>query len=152
MKHNFSTTRVVSAMLFLALLANAGCLIQTHTSNTSSPSFGDEDPATAAEINAAAGLDFDNNRLTALQAIAARPGLSVGEQIHLVHTAYERLNFDNQKVALLTTIIKNPAFCRETKQVICDDLGKLAFDTSRQTVLQEIARRETATSPASAPS
>ncbi len=100
------------------------------------------DAATIAEINAAAGLSFDNARADALTAIAQRPGLTPAAQVQLANTTYQKLSFDNQRVQVLLALISNPAFAPLTKQTIMAQLNKLSFDKDRQTILQAVNERE----------
>jgi hypothetical protein len=97
--------------------------------------------ANLAEIDAAARLTFDNERLEALSRIARRPDLGTAPLVHLVNTAYRSLSFDNQKVQLLRTLIEHPGFNDAIRHAIVQQLGKLGFDNQRQEILQAIDRR-----------
>jgi hypothetical protein len=101
------------------------------------------DPATLAEIDAAARLNFDNLRLESLSQIARRPTLNPTAQVHLVNVAYRCLGFDNHKVALLKTIIANRGFNDATRQAIVIQLHKISFDNHRQEILNAINKRMT---------
>jgi hypothetical protein len=99
------------------------------------------DAATRAEIDAAAKLDMDAARLSALQQLAQRPGLDPGNQVHLVNTAYRCLGFDSSKVAVLQSLIANPSFSDQARQAIASQTSCLSFDSSRQTILNDLNRR-----------
>jgi hypothetical protein len=102
------------------------------------------DAATVAEIDAAARLSFDSSRLEALNRIAQRSDLSPTAQVHLVNVGYRCLSFENSKVALLRAVIANPLFCDATRHAIVTQLGSLSFDNNKQTVLNELNSRVTA--------
>ncbi len=100
------------------------------------------DQATLAEINAAAGLSFENARTDALRAIAQRPNLTPACQVQLANQVFKKLDFDNDKVAVLVPLVHNPAFSPPAKQTIMAQLNKLGFDKDRQAVLQAVNERE----------
>lgn len=102
------------------------------------------DAATVAEIDAGARLSFDSSRLQALNRIAQRGDLSPTAQVHLVNVGYRCLTFEDSKVALLRSVIANPAFCDATRHAIVTQLGSLSFDDSKQAVLNELDNRVTA--------
>jgi hypothetical protein len=102
------------------------------------------DAATVAEIDAAARLSFDSSRLQVLSRIAKRGDLSPAAQVHLVNVGYRSLSFEDSKVALLRSVIANPAFCDTTRHAIVTQLGSLSFDNNKQAVLNELNNRVTA--------
>ncbi len=97
--------------------------------------------ATMAEIDAAARLNFDNQRHEALSRIARRPDLGPAPLSHLVQVAYRSLNFDNQKVELLKLVIAHPGFNDATRHAIVSQLQRLSFDNQRQEILSAIDQR-----------
>jgi len=97
--------------------------------------------ATIAEIRAASGLTFDNQKLESLKQIAQRRDLSAVTQVHLVNSAYCCLTFDNQKVDLLRTIISHPGFGDAARHAIVSQLDKLSFDSHREEILRLINQR-----------
>ena len=99
------------------------------------------DAATVAEIDAAARLEFESARVQSLNAIAQRTTLGPIAQVHLINATYRVLSFDNNKVAVLRTVIANPSFSDSARQAIVSQLGRLSFDSNRQTLLREIDRR-----------
>jgi len=102
---------------------------------------GRSDTATLAEIDAAGKLDFDNSRMEALNAIAARANLSPAAQAQLVKTALTRLDFENAKLTVLQSLIKNPAFGEAGRQAIMENLDKFTFETSKQTIMNSVNKR-----------
>ena len=100
------------------------------------------DQATLAEINAAAGLNFENTRTDALRTIAQRSNLTPACQVQLANQAFKKLDMDNDKVAVLLTLIHNPAFSPPAKQTIMAQLSKLSFDNDRHTILKAVNERE----------
>jgi hypothetical protein len=100
------------------------------------------DQATLAEINAAAGLNFENARTDALRTIAQRPNLTPACQVQLANQVFKKIDMNNDKVAVLVTLINNPAFSPPAKQTIMAQLSKLSFDNDRQTILKAVNERE----------
>ena len=100
-----------------------------------------EDSAALAEIDAIAGLSFDNGKRDAFLAVANRPGTSPGVQVHLVNTAVRALSFDNAKVDVLLALIANPSFSPAAKEAILRQLDHLSFDNNKTTVLNAIQNR-----------
>jgi hypothetical protein len=100
-----------------------------------------EDSVAFAEIDAAGKLDFEQSRLAALNGIASRTNLSPTVQVRLVDTAFKRLDFEQNKVHLFETLIKNPAFANPAKQTLLMNLNKLSFDQNRSTVLRLLNER-----------
>ena len=126
--------------LWLTLLALSGCS-RTEFQTNNPPPPATADAVTLAEIDAAAGLTMDNNRLDSLKAIAARATLTTSAQMHLVEKAFHSLTFENSKLDLLTVLIKNPAFSNAGKQAILNDLGQLTFENSKTTILAQLNAR-----------
>lgn len=138
--------------LMLAAVVSSGCIGVSignkNTKDTRTPpavvvvASEPGDQATLAEINAAAGLNFENARTDALRTIAQRPNLSPPCQVQLANQTLKRLDFDHDKVAVLVTLVHNPAFSAPAKQTIMAQLSKLSFDKDRQTILQAVNDRE----------
>jgi hypothetical protein len=99
------------------------------------------DAATVAEIDAAARLTFDNQKLESLKQIAQRRELSPVAQLSLVDAGYSCLTFDNQKVDLLRAIIANPGFGDSARHAVVSQLNNLSFDNHRQEILRLINQR-----------
>jgi len=95
-----------------------------------------------AEIDAVGKLPFDNDKEKAYKRIAARQGLSVEAQVHLVEAALGRLAFDNARESVLLTLIANPDFSRAAERTILEKLDKLAFPSSRNRILKAISDRK----------
>ena len=96
--------------------------------------------ALSAEIDAAGKLGFDHSRTAALNSIAARPGLSDSGQVHLVNTVFRRLEFENNQMAVLQTLIKNESFSSAGKQGVLANLPRLRFDNNKASLLQMIGK------------
>ncbi len=144
MKHLISL-----AIPALFALTCAGCIVVQTTERRPPPPAErvvvvpatPEDSPTLAEIEAAAKLDFEGNRLSALSAIAQRPNLSPAVQVRLVNAAYASLGFDGNKLRLLQAIIANPSFCNPAKENILVQLNKLGFEGNRTAILDAINQR-----------
>ena len=126
-------------------IALAGCIVVgvDHSSppQTVAVPYTTADSVAFAEIDAAGNLDFENARVSALVPIASRTNLTAGSQVHLVDTTMKRLDFDNDKITVLKTLISNQAFCNPAKQTILTSLGKLNFDNDRAGLLASINER-----------
>ena len=133
-------TALPRTWLLLTLLALSGCSRTEFQTNNPPPSA-TADAVTLAEIDAAAGLTMDNNRLDALKAIAARATLTPSAQAHLVDKAFNSLTFENFKLDLLGVLIKNPAFSNAAKQAILNDLGQMTFENNETAILAQLNAR-----------
>lgn len=100
-----------------------------------------DDGATIAEIDAARELSFSSDRAEHLGKIARRPNLGPAAQAYLVDSAHDALSFEDQKVTVLTTLIKNPTFCAEAKSRLLDRLDELKFNNNRKSILSALDRR-----------
>ncbi|MBN1124220.1 MAG: hypothetical protein JXA82_04370 [Sedimentisphaerales bacterium] len=96
--------------------------------------------ATIQEIDAAGRLFSDSDKEAVYLAIAQRPGLSCGAQVHLVKAAY-RLFSDSSKEAVLLALIYNPDMCAGTKAKILDNLHRLFSDSSKRKILDAFNER-----------
>ncbi|MEZ6192753.1 MAG: hypothetical protein R3C45_15880 [Phycisphaerales bacterium] len=52
-----------------------------------------------------------------------------------------RLSFEDQKISVLTTLIKNPTFCAEAKSRVLDRLDELKFNNNKKSILSALDRR-----------
>lgn len=100
-----------------------------------------EDTATLAEIDAIAKLSFDNGKKDGFVAVASRPGISHGVQVHLVNTSLRSLSFDGSKVDVLLPLIQNPSFSPAAKEAIFRQLDLLSFDASKTRIMNAIQER-----------
>jgi hypothetical protein len=100
------------------------------------------DKATMAEIDAAAQLSFEQNRLSLLNQIASRPSLSPEAQVHLAKTVFRHLTFENNKMEALSKLIENPSFSLGAKESILNNIRNLSFENNKQAILQAMSRRE----------
>lgn len=122
-----------------------GCVIAIGTGKEPSPPAvvvtDSADAATIAEINAAASLNMDDDKTTALGQIAERGTLAVPVQVHLVNMAYRHLSFDGNKTQVLSKIIARADFGDATRHAIVSQLNRLSFDSNRQHILHRINER-----------
>ena len=101
-----------------------------------------DETITQKEINASALMNMESNREGALAAIASRKDLSQSDQVFLVKVIFIKLEQDQTKVNLLTTLIHNPAFGNAPKGVILDGMATgLKEDISRRRILQVLQER-----------
>jgi hypothetical protein len=103
--------------------------------------FNVRDRATIAEIDAATGLSFENNRVSVYDQIASRPSLSPEAQVHLVEAIFRHLSFENNRLTLLLKLTANPSFSPAGKEAILKRLNNLSFENNRQAVLQAMGQR-----------
>jgi len=126
-------------------IALAGCIVVGVDHNSAPPAVmvpsTTVDSVAFAEIDAASKLDFENARVGALIPIASRTNLTATSQVYLVNTTMKRLDFDNDKITVLKTLIGNQAFCNPAKQTILTSMGKLNFDNDRAGLLASLNAR-----------
>jgi hypothetical protein len=138
-------TFIVPTLLLGITAVLTGCVGIEIGNRSSSPTppviVTSADAATVAEIDAAGRLDFDSSRTATLTQIASRPGLSPTAQVHLVNTAYRRVQFSDSKVAVLRAVIANPDFSDAARHAIVSQLQNLRFDSNKQAVLNELNQR-----------
>jgi hypothetical protein len=103
---------------------------------------GSHNDAVIAEIDAVGKLPFDPDREQAYKRIAVREGLSAEAQVHLVEAALGRLSFDNARESVLLKLIGNPDFNRAAERAILEKIDKLAFPSSKKTILKAISDRK----------
>src|SRR5712664_2317840 len=105
--------------LCFAGIALTGCIVvgveRNNPPQTAAFPSTTADSVTFAEIGAAAKLDFENARVSALIPIAGRTNLTAASQVYLINTSMKRLDFDNDKITVLKTLINNQAFCNPAK-------------------------------------
>lgn len=100
------------------------------------------DQATIAEIDAAAQLSFENNKMAQFSQLAGRANLSPEAQVHLVDVVFKQLSFENNQLQVLLKLIGNPAFSPAAKATILKDLNRISFENNKQALLDAIGRRE----------
>jgi len=130
--------------LVLAAIWMQGCVvINTEEERVPSrPTTTQPGDVTIREIDAVAKLSFDNNRQAGYQSIAQREGLSDHAQVHLVEAVFKHLSFENMKVDVLMTLIKNPCFSPAAKGAILERLDRLSFENHKTRILEAINRRQ----------
>lgn len=94
--------------------------------------------ATIEEIDAVSELAFNTDRTQRYEQLARREGLSERAQVHLIEATFEHLAFNNDKVAVLLTLIGNPSFAPAAKAAILDHLDQLAFDNDKRKILDAL--------------
>lgn len=102
----------------------------------------DSTDATIAEIDAVGELSFGSERKGAYEAIAAREGLAARAQVHLVEAVLNNLEHDSAKEAVLLKLVGNPDFSKAAERAIRESVDKLAFESSRQSVLKAMSDRD----------
>jgi len=100
-----------------------------------------DDNATIAEIDAARQLDLSSDRAEHLGLIARRPDLGPAAQTYLIDSAHDALSFEDQKVDVLTTLIKNPTFSAQAKSRVLERMNELKFNSNRKTILSALDRK-----------
>ena len=124
--------------LGLAGICVQGCiLVHTETESVSGPQDG-----TTREIEAVGKLSFEDSRRSGYERIARRHDLSDAVQAHLVDVATRRLAFEDSRVSVLLTLIKNPCFSTAAETAILKRLHRLSFEQSKVRVLEAISDRK----------
>lgn len=124
----------------LTVVCVQGC-ISIHTEKEGPAAYEPKD-TTIHEIDAVSKLSFDNDRQVAYKRIAQRAGLSDTAQVHLVEAVFRRLSFEEAKVDVLLTLVKNSSFSPAAEAAILDRLSHLSFENDRSRVLDAISKRK----------
>ncbi len=134
-------TCALLAAVVLAMGWTGGCLV-IHSEKTHAPRSASVEPedVTVREIDAVGKLTFENNRREAYKGIAERPGLSEGAQVHLVEAAFSGLTFEDAKVDVLRTLIRNPCFSPAAKTAILEGLDRLTFEDNQRKILDTLSK------------
>lgn len=138
----------ISVIALTTILTGCVIAIGTGKETTSPPAVvvtDSAEAATIAEIDAAARLRMDDDRTSALSQIAERASLPTTAQVHLVNVTYRTVRFDDNKASVLRKVIARGDFGDATRHAIVTQLGKLSFDSNRQSLLQQINERLKAT-------
>lgn len=125
--------------LFMTVVCLQGCVV-IDVEETSTPVNAAKDDM-MMEIDAVENLSFEGGRLEAYKKIAEREGLDANTQTYLIDAVFEKLNFENSKEDVLLTLINNPSFCSAGKRAILDNLNELAFENTKQNILNAISER-----------
>lgn len=96
-----------------------------------------------SEIDAAAGMAFDDGRKRAMMKIAAYPRLSSQAQVYLVKKAVETLTFDDSKREVFSILIQNPYFTQAGKDSILEHLDTFEFESSKSAIRDALDSRGT---------
>lgn len=97
--------------------------------------------ATIAEINAVAKLKSDATMEEGFKTVAARKGISIAAQVHLVDPVINKLYYETAKVDVLLLLVNNPDFSHQAKKKILGRLDKLKSESSRAAILKAINAR-----------
>jgi len=133
---------ILTATLVAMLAGISGCVVIVKEEERKPGGSCRSTDATIAEIDAVESLSFDANRRDAYNRIAARDGLSDAAQVHLVEAVFENLSFENSKQSVLLTLIGNRGFSDAARRVILDRLNDLAFENTRQRLLEAMDQRK----------
>ncbi len=129
--------------LTVGMFLMQGCIsIHTEERGSSTPTTYESNDTTIQEINAAGMLSFEDDRQRALKRIAQRKGLDDTTQIHLVEAIFRRLDFEQSKVDVLMTLVKNSSFSLAAESAILDRLSQLSFEHDKSKVLDAISKRK----------
>lgn len=136
-------TIALSLCMTLAAVLVQGC-ISIHSEEVHSPEPGTYEArdTTIREIKVAGMLSFDNDRQKALKRIARRSGISDAAQVRLVETTFRRLSFEESKVDVLMTLVKNSSFSPAAEAAILGRLSQLSFERDRSKILGAISSRK----------
>jgi hypothetical protein len=131
------------AGLALMMTWLSGCIV-IDTEKTDSSWRSDvvePEDVTIREIDAVGKLSLEDNRHEAYKRIAHRHGLSTGAQVHLVEVVFEHLSFEDAKVDVLLTLVRNRCFRSEAKGALLDRLGGLALEDNRREILDAMSKK-----------
>ena len=96
---------------------------------------------TIAEIDAVGTLDFERSRFESYQAIARRDGLSSASQERLIKEVMKNLAIETAQVEVLLSLIKNPAFTYEAKNLILENLGRFESQKNTEKIISALSDR-----------
>jgi hypothetical protein len=142
----------LSALALLGL-ASTGCLvISANRSVSPAPSPAPREVYRPAdefhssdllvkEVDAAAALGFEQSRVEALTRIARRVPLRPDIQARLVWAAYLRMDFEQNKMELIRTVLKNPSCEDDARGAVLDGLNHLSFEQNRRELLELVGGR-----------
>ena len=100
------------------------------------------DDATIREIDAVGRLAFDHDRKSGYERIARRQGLGGEAQVYLVKAVFRHLSFENAKVDVLLTLVRNPSFTSAAETELLDRLDRLAFESDKRRILDAVSARK----------
>ncbi|MBN2130318.1 MAG: hypothetical protein JW741_12520 [Sedimentisphaerales bacterium] len=119
-----------------------GCVVISSDEEPPRPVVVEPDDATIREIDAVGRLAFDHDRKSGYERIAGRQGLSGGAQVYLVKAVFKHLSFENAKVDVLLTLVRNPSFTSAAEAALLDRLDRLAFENDKRRILDAVSARK----------
>ncbi len=129
--------------LVLALVGLPGCIVVcTDEVKSYEPSVVEPEDVAIREIDAVGKLAFEDDRQHGYRQIARRASLADGAQVYLIEAVFKRLAFEDAKVDVLLTLVRNPAFSVAAEAALLDRLDRLAFEDNRRKVLDAIDKRK----------
>ncbi len=119
-----------------------GCVVISSEEEPSRPVVVEPDDATIREIDAVGRLAFDHDRKSGYERIARRQGLGAGAQVYLIEAVFKHLAFENAKVDVLLTLVRNPSFDSAAEAALLDRLDRLAFENDKRKILDAVSARK----------
>lgn len=117
----------------------SGCIvIHTEKREPCLPAAVGPEDVTIAEIDAIGKLAFDDNRHSGYNNVAARPDLSDRAQVHLIEAVFKRLAFEDAKVDVLLTLVRNSSFSPVGRAALLERLDRLAFEHNKRKILDAL--------------
>jgi len=120
----------------------SGCLVIHTEEGPCRPVVVQPDDATIREIDAVGKLAFDHDRKSGYERIAGRDGLGDGAQVYLIEAVFKHLSFENAKVDVLLTLVRNPSFGSAAEAALLDRVDRLAFEHDKRKILDAISARK----------
>lgn len=129
--------------LAAAVIGMSGCIvIHTEEEGPCKPVVVQPEDAALREIDATGKLAFDHDRKEGYERIAGREGLGDGAQVYLVEAVFKRLTFEQMKVDVLLTLVKNPSFSAAAEAALLDRVDRLDFEHNKRKILDAISERK----------
>ena len=127
----------------LAMAACMGGCVVIHTEEEPRrPVVVEPDDATIREIDAVGRLAFDHDRKSGYERIAGRQGLGSGAQVYLIEAVFKHLAFENAKVDVLLTLVRNLSFTSAAEAALLDRVDRLAFEHDKRKILDAVSARK----------
>lgn len=137
------TRNLLVASLVVVAAGMSGCLvIHTEDEPCRPVVVVEPDDATIREIDAVGRLTFDHDRKSGYDRIARRQGLGDGAQVYLIEAVFKHLSFENAKVDVLLTLVRNPSFNSAAEAALLDRLDRLAFENDKRKILDAVSARK----------
>jgi hypothetical protein len=137
--------RLAISVAIACVATLGGCIIidahkESTAQSTTAPAASND--LTSREIDAAAKLAHEPERVEALGRIAKRPGLRPDSQARVVWAAYMRLSSDDGKVNVIRTVIDSPEFSADAKWAVLEGLHRyVSIDSNRALLLEAVSKK-----------